>query len=115
MVIVLQLLHGVFVTLTILSFGYYYYAMNDVQTLIKQLEDKGWTLAALADEMGLSSVTVNRWKAGARIPQTEVSIRFHLTALLERKRVPRKRRSKGRLPIRWSRHVSGWLSGYGHI
>ena len=86
--------HDVIMALTILSLGYYDYGMNDVQNLVKQLEDKGWTLAALADELGLHSLTVTRWKTGARIPRSEVSIRFHLTALLERKRIPKRWRKR---------------------
>lgn len=38
--------------------------MNEAQTKIAELQEKGWTLAALADELGVTVNAVEKWKAG---------------------------------------------------
>ena len=42
--------------------------MNEVQERISQLRENGWTLAALADELGFHAFTVRRWQDGVRSP-----------------------------------------------
>ena len=66
--------------------------MNDVQTKIAELQEKGWTLAALADELGVTVNAVEKWKAGDRQPSNAKAILMLLEQLLKRKRVPKKRR-----------------------
>jgi len=66
--------------------------MNDVQGKIAGLQEKGWTLAALADELGVTVNAVEKWKAGDRQPSNAKAILFLLEQLLKRKRVPKKRR-----------------------
>ena len=46
----------------------YYAAMNDVQHKIVALLERGWTQAAMADELGVTSNAVAKWKAGDRYP-----------------------------------------------
>ena len=64
--------------------------MNNVQSRIAKLEEKGWTLAAIADEVELTVNAVEKWKAGVHSPN-KATIAF-LDQLLERKRIPKKRR-----------------------
>lgn len=66
--------------------------MNAVQTLISQLEGKGWTLAAVADEVGVTVNAVEKWKVGDRYPANSKAVLTVLASLLERKRIPKRRR-----------------------
>ena len=66
--------------------------MNDVQEKIAELQAKGWTLAALADELGNSVNAVEKWKAGDRYPANVGSVLLAMDALAKRRRVPKKRR-----------------------
>jgi transcriptional regulator with XRE-family HTH domain len=66
--------------------------MNDVQTRIAQLQEKGWTLAALADELEVTPNAVEKWKAGDRNPSNLKATQAFLDKLLERKRIPKRRR-----------------------
>jgi transcriptional regulator with XRE-family HTH domain len=68
--------------------------MNEVQDRIAQLQDKGWTLAAIADELEVTPNAVEKWKAGDRYPRLEKPVLEALDRLLERKRIPKKRRYK---------------------
>lgn len=70
--------------------------MNDVQTLLGELIEKGWTNASIADEVGHTVNAVEKWKAGDRYPSNPKAILILLEQLSERKRIPKKRRySKG--------------------
>ncbi len=40
--------------------------MNDVREKLLQLKDRGWTMAAIADELDVSHMTVFRWRKGMR-------------------------------------------------
>jgi transcriptional regulator with XRE-family HTH domain len=40
--------------------------MTEVQKIISKLEETNWTLAAIADAIGVSHNTVEKWKAGDR-------------------------------------------------
>ena len=67
--------------------------MNTVQEKLSDLEEKGWTLAAIASEVGVHYNTVQKWKAGDRFPSTTKAVLQSLDVLCKRKRVPKKRRS----------------------
>ena len=66
--------------------------MNEVQTCLANLRDKGWTLAAIADELGVTKNAVEKWNVGDRTPANRKSTLEHLGRLLQRQRVPKKRR-----------------------
>ena len=66
--------------------------MNEVQEKIQELRDKGWTVAALADELGVRSMTLHRWVSGNRHPTNVKLLTMGLDNLLKRKRIPKKRR-----------------------
>ena len=66
--------------------------MNEVQLILKDLNKKGWTDAAIADELEVSHMTVFRWQKGLRSAQNSRSVLYSLNALLERKRIPKKKR-----------------------
>ena len=65
---------------------------SEIQAKIAQLEEKGWTLAALADELAVSHNAVEKWKAGDRNPTNGKAILMFLESLANKKRVPKKRR-----------------------
>ena len=66
--------------------------MNGVQKRIRELKVKGWTLAAIADGLGVTWYTAQRWDLGQQYPTTPKPVLIVLAALVERKRVPKKRR-----------------------
>jgi transcriptional regulator with XRE-family HTH domain len=66
--------------------------MNEIQTKIAELQEKGWTLAALADELGVTVNAVEKWKAGHRYPRNAKAVLIVLGQLTERKRTPKKKR-----------------------
>ena len=68
--------------------------MNEVQTKIAELQQKGWTLAALSDELGVTVNAVEKWKAGDRRPSNEKAIFTLLDQIAKRKRIPKQRRYK---------------------
>jgi transcriptional regulator with XRE-family HTH domain len=69
---------------------------TEIQSRIAQLMEKGWTLAAIADELGVTSDTVELWRAGKRSPTNAKGILLMLDKVLEKKRIPkRKRYAKG--------------------
>ena len=68
--------------------------LNEVQTIIAQLETKGWTLIAIADsdELKAHRNTVGMWKAGTRYPRLDAPVLDALNRLLKRNRIPKKKR-----------------------
>ena len=68
--------------------------MNDAQDLIEQLRGKGWTLSAIADEMGVTRNAVDGWRAGTRYPANSQAVKVVLEQLLQRKRIPKRKRYK---------------------
>lgn len=66
--------------------------MNDIQIKIQELQEKGWTLAALADELGVTVNAVEKWKAGDRYPRNAKAVLIVLELLVELKQIPKKRR-----------------------
>ncbi len=71
---------------------WYDISMNDVQSRIIQLQEKGWTLAAMADELGVTTNAVEKWKAGDRQPANAKITLVMLDRLARRKLPPIKRR-----------------------
>lgn len=65
---------------------------TEVQATIGQLVEKGWTLAAIADELGVTSDTVELWKAGRRHPTNLKAVLLMLDRVSKKKRIPKKRR-----------------------
>ncbi len=65
---------------------------NPIQIILATLQEKGWTLAALADELDQKVNTLEKWKAGQRNPANEKSVLTMLEQLEKRKRIPKKRR-----------------------
>jgi len=65
---------------------------TEIQSIITQLTEKGWTLAAIADELGVTSDTVELWRAGKRNPTNAKGILLMLDKVLKKKRIPKKRR-----------------------
>ena len=53
---------------------------------------KKWTLAALADELGLKVNTLEKWKAGQRRPANEKAVLEMLGRVAQMKRIPKERR-----------------------
>ena len=66
--------------------------MTEIQTKIAILQQRGWTIAALADELGVSRDAVDKWMAGDRHPTNAKGIIAMLDQITRRKRVPKKRR-----------------------
>jgi transcriptional regulator with XRE-family HTH domain len=64
--------------------------MNDVQGRLTELNAKGWTNTAIADEAGVTVNAVEKWKAGDHNPGKATLLL--LDNLLKRKRIPKKRR-----------------------
>ena len=65
--------------------------MNAVRVRIAELEGKGWTLAAIARELGVSYNAVQKWKAGERQPSNYYVVMERLEGMCRRNRAPKKR------------------------
>jgi transcriptional regulator with XRE-family HTH domain len=65
---------------------------SSVQSKIAQLVEKGWTLAAIADELGVTSDTVELWRAGKRNPTNAKGVLLMLDKVLKKKRIPKQKR-----------------------
>ncbi len=65
---------------------------SEIQDRITQLVEKCWTLAAIADELGVTSDTVELWKAGRRNPTNAKAVLAMLDTLLKKKQIPKQRR-----------------------
>jgi transcriptional regulator len=78
---------------------------KEIQAKIDQLVEKGWTLAAIADELGITSDTVELWKAGKRNPTNAKGVLLMLNRVSNKKRIPkRKRYAKGSRSINRRRY-----------
>ena len=63
-----------------------------MQAKIAEFQNRGWTLPAIADELGVTPNAVEKWKAGDRQPSNlKITLSF-LDQLAKRKRIPKKRR-----------------------
>jgi hypothetical protein len=65
--------------------------MNEVQTLVNDLVKQGWTIAAIADTLGVSWETVKYWQQGKHPPRSPQAIVMALT-MLKSQEPPLKRR-----------------------
>ena len=65
---------------------------NEVQSRIDALHRNGWSLAAVADEMGVTADTVELWNAGRRHPADIKAVLLSLDRLSKKKRIPKKKR-----------------------
>jgi len=72
--------------------------MNDVQKAVGVLVGKGWSLAAIADEMGVHAETVMRWNAGSNYPVNAKPVMLALDALAHRRRIPKRKRYTKKSP-----------------
>jgi transcriptional regulator with XRE-family HTH domain len=68
--------------------------MNDIQTKLEDLIQKGWSQAAIADELNVHKGTINRWYLGDTYPPMPKPILMALDILLRRK-PPKRRRYPG--------------------
>ena len=68
--------------------------MNKIQTKLAELQEKGWTLAAIADELEVTVNAVEKWKAGDRHPRNAKAVLMLLDQLMNKKRIPKQRRYK---------------------
>lgn len=66
--------------------------MNEIQNRISELENKGWSLAALADELGVTVNTVEKWKAGNTSPANSKATIVLFDEIAKKKLIPKKRR-----------------------
>lgn len=66
--------------------------VNEIQAKIATLENNGWTLAAIADELAISHNAVEKWKAGDRYPRNVKAVLIVVDQLVKRKRIPKQRR-----------------------
>ena len=65
--------------------------MNEIQEKITALRTAGWTLAAIADELGVHWYTAQRWQKGQQYPDTPKPVAASLDLLFDRKPPPRRR------------------------
>ena len=72
----------------------YSYEMNDMQRKIADIQEKGWTLAALADELEISLSALEKWMAGATYPRNSKAVMLLLERIEHRNRIPKQRRYK---------------------
>jgi len=66
--------------------------MNDIQKKLSELQEKGWTIAALANELAQARVTLDKWVYGERYPANAKAILAMLDQIYKRKRIPKKKR-----------------------
>lgn len=65
--------------------------MNEIQRKLAELTGKGWTLVAIADDIGEMWLTVYRWQVGKTHPDNSESVMSALNDLLTRKNIPEPR------------------------
>ena len=65
--------------------------MSPVANIIRLLRSRGWTYAALADELGVHEKTVSRWATGAHPPRGQATILERLRALTRIRPPPERR------------------------
>ena len=64
--------------------------MNEIQQLIRELQAKGWTVAAIARGVGIDYSTATRWRSGVTVPDNQLAVNLLLRQLLEQP-VPQRR------------------------
>ena len=73
---------------------WYFISMNDIQEMLSQLREKGWTWAAIADELDTHRETVSRWWSCQYYPDHPKMVVAALQDLLRRRAVPKRKRYK---------------------
>ena len=58
--------------------------MNDIQTVIENLRKQGWTLQAIADELGVRIGAVQRWRSGENYPVMDKLVRDRMNEMMRR-------------------------------
>ena len=76
---------------------------SEIQTLIAQLNAKGWTYSAIADELGSDYRTLWQWRTGRFTPANSKAIALALRHLLGWKRIPKKKRYSKEAVDTWER------------
>ena len=66
--------------------------MNEIQERIEALQGKGWTAAAIADELGVTRDGLAKWKTGDRYPSNAKGVFAILDGLAQHEHPPPKRR-----------------------
>jgi transcriptional regulator with XRE-family HTH domain len=56
---------------------------TEVQKLLEELSSKGWTLAAIAKELGVDYSTVYRWRRGRHRPDNLNAVTIVLRQMIE--------------------------------
>ena len=69
----------------------YPHGVNDVQRQLLALQERGWTVPAIARAIGMSASAVEKWLAGERKPRAQKLLTAALADLLRRKRIPKRR------------------------
>jgi transcriptional regulator with XRE-family HTH domain len=64
--------------------------MTEVQEVIEKLRAKGWTTTAIARGVGVTDVTLHRWRRGENVPGNVFLVMRALRQLLDQP-VPRRR------------------------
>jgi hypothetical protein len=65
--------------------------MNEVQSLLSDLVKQGWTVAAIADTLGVSWETVKYWQQGKHPPRSPRAIVMALSMLKSQEPPPKRR------------------------
>ena len=63
--------------------------MTEAQQAIKELRDRGWTVAAISRSVGVADASVRRWVNGTRQPENTTAVLALLRSLVGR-RPPRR-------------------------
>ena len=62
--------------------------MNDVQILLREMQIRGWTSTAIAEELGVTNITVYNWQSGSRYPENKREVLNELDQLMKRPNIP---------------------------
>jgi hypothetical protein len=65
---------------------------TEIRETLAELLRRGWTKAAVADEIGVSWDSISRWMSGRGQPANTRMVLMGLERLLRRTRVPKRRR-----------------------
>ena len=68
--------------------------MGEIKNKIEKLREKGWTLSAISDELGVDRETAYGWIARGHSPSNTKLVNLALDGLLKRNRIPKRKRYK---------------------
>ena len=66
--------------------------MGEIKNKIEKLREKGWTLSAISDELGVDRETAYGWIARGHNPSNTKLVNLALDGLLKKNRIPKKKR-----------------------